>query len=142
MSDQAHERRQTLSERRVEDAPLSEGGLTRNGGGNKLGDELDLFDVSLRTSERGRIIFAMNWSSVTDYCSIVKLLFQDRCEETTLFNPSTSYTMEKKRRLIIIIRNLFGRKRNALIYLVVYSSKVRDTHNLFIEKKKFFFFLD
>lgn len=128
MPDQARERRQTLMEQRVEDAPLSEGGLTRNGGGNELGGELDLSDVSLRTSERGRIIFAVDWSSVTDYCSIVKLLFQDRREKTTLFNPSTSYTIRKRRdvRFIIIIRNLFGRKRNALIYSIVYSAEVRD----------------
>lgn len=59
--------------------------------------ELNLSDVSLRTSERGKIIFAVDWSSVTDYCSIVKLLFQDRRrEETTLFNPSTSHAMEKE----------------------------------------------
>jgi len=45
--DQARERRQTLVERRVEDAFLAEGGLTRDGGGNEPEGELDLSDMSL-----------------------------------------------------------------------------------------------
>lgn len=62
--------------------PLSEGGLTRrDGGGSRTEGELNLSDMSLRTSERGEIIFAVDWSSITDYCSIVKLLFQDRREK-------------------------------------------------------------
>lgn len=141
MPDQARERRQTLVEQRVEDAPLSEGGLTRNGGGNELGDELDLFDVSLRTSERGRIIFAVDWSSVTDYCSIVKLLFQDRREETTLFNPSTSYAMEKKRRPLYYNYPKFiwkKKKRPDIFSSLLFKGK-RYTIFLLKKKKKSFF---
>lgn len=64
VSDRVRGWKRTLPRRR-ETHPLSGEGSRRRR--RRRGDESDLSDLSLRTSERGKIIFTVDWSSVTPF---------------------------------------------------------------------------